>query len=529
MANTLTVPTREAILNLARRGWRIRRIARELKVSRNTVRGYVRPLPEASAAALTEAIVASARPATASVQTDPLSTAGARPPSVQTDPVSAAGNAGRPSLCAAHAGIILPKVELGLTAQRIYQDLRQETAFAGSYQSVKRYVQKLRRQDPRRVQRIEVQPGEEVQVDFGRGPVLVGADGQRRKTWIFRLVLSFSRKGYSEAVLRQDTETFVRCLENAFRAFGGVTLTVNLDNLKAAVLRADWADPVFNPKLADFARHYGTTILPCLPQVPEHKGKIENGVQYVKSNGLAGRRFAAVAEVNAFLVQWERTVADVRIHGTTKRPVAERFVLEKGALLPLPASLFPCFQEGPRAVHRDGHIEVAKAFYHVPPEYLGRQVWVRFDSREVRIFSRSADGRLVQIQLHRRLEPGQFTNARGIGGGRGSLQANLDYWLQRASELGPSCAGWARGVVRHREIGGLRPLMGLVSLVERHGFAAVNRACERALAQGTWRLRDVRALIQAKEIQTQITFEEHHPLIRDLREYGIFVQTQNPR
>jgi hypothetical protein len=128
------------------------------------------------------------------------------------------------------------------------------------------------------VQRIEVQPGEEVQVDFGSGPTLIGSDGKKRRTWIFRLVLSYSRKGYSEAVLRQDTESFLRCLENAFRAFGGSTLTINLDNLKAAVLKADWADPELNPKLADFARHYGATIMPCLPRTPEHKGKIESGV-----------------------------------------------------------------------------------------------------------------------------------------------------------------------------------------------------------------------------------------------------------
>jgi hypothetical protein len=150
--------------------------------------------------------------------------------------------------------------------------------------------------------------------------------------------------------------------------------------------------------------------------------------------------------------------------------------------------------------------------------------------REVRIFSKSRDGILKQIQVHRRLEPGQFTNARGIGGGQGSLQANLDYWLKRASNLGSSCEGWARAVAQNRGIGGMRTLMGLVGLVDRHSFSVVNRACERALAKGTWRLRDVRALLDAKEVQAQITFEEHHPLIRNLSEYGIFVrnQTQNP-
>ena len=118
---------------------------------------------------------------------------------------------------------------MGLTAQRIYQDLRTESAFAGSYQSVKRYVRRLRQTEPELVHRIEVQPAEEVQVDFGTGPTLVEPDGKKRKTWIFRLVLSYSHKAYSQAVLRQDAETFIRCLENAFREFGGSTLTINLD------------------------------------------------------------------------------------------------------------------------------------------------------------------------------------------------------------------------------------------------------------------------------------------------------------
>jgi len=201
--------------------------------------------------------------------------------------------------------------------------------------------------------------------------------------------------------------------------------------------------------------------------------------------------------------------------------------LEKPRLRGLPPSLFPCFQEGPRTVHRDGYVEVEKAFYHVPPEYLRQDVWVRFDGREVRIFAKNKDNGLRQIQLHRRLEAGKFTNARGIGGGQGSLQANLDYWLRRASDLGSSCQQWARTVAQNRGIEGMRSLIGLVSLAERHSFAALNSACERALAKGTFRLRDVRALLQAKEVQSSITFEEHHPLIRRLSEYGLFVRTKN--
>jgi transposase len=271
MANKLKVQEQEAIASLSCLGWGIRRIARELRLSRNTVRSYVRSLSPASEAELMaeEILKASALwPARPGKETDPLSTTGSAPDPNQLDPVSTAGNTGRKSLCADHAELILAKFEEGLTAQRIYQELREEISFAGSYQSVKRYVRGLRRTDPQVVQRIEVEPGEEVQVDFGTGPTLLQSDGKKRKTWIFRLVLSYSRKAYSQAVLRQDTETFLRCIEAAFREFGGSTLTINLDNLKAAVLKADWADPELNPKLMDFVRHYRTTIMPCLPGVP---------------------------------------------------------------------------------------------------------------------------------------------------------------------------------------------------------------------------------------------------------------------
>ncbi len=251
MANILSVNQQQAIRTLATQGWSIRRIARELKVHRKTVRQY-----------LSEAKLVS--------KCTTLSTPGS--PSKCT--ISTAGKTGRKSLCEPFAQSIDGKLEEGLSAQRIYQDLKIEVQFTGSYQAVKRFVRALRKIDPERVCRIEVAPGEEVQVDFGKGIPIVSADGRTKKVWIFRIVLSYSRKAYSEAVFHQDTETFLRCLEKAFRYFGGVSQTINLDNLKAAVLNFDFADPELNPKLREFARHHGTVILPCLPKTPEHKGKV---------------------------------------------------------------------------------------------------------------------------------------------------------------------------------------------------------------------------------------------------------------
>jgi len=500
MPNLLQVNEQEAISTLAAQGWSIRRIARELKLHRQTVRRYIEQSKGGS-------------------KCTTISTAG--PPPKCT--ISTAGKMGRKSLCDSIAQAIEAKAGQGLSAQRIYQDLKIELQFSGSYSSVKRFVRRLRQRDPARVWRIEVAPGEEAQVDFGVGAPIIDSEGHKRRAWVFRIVLSYSRKAYSEAVLRQDTETFIRCLENAFRHFGGASRTLNLDNLKAAVLKADFADPDLNPKLRDFARHYGVAVLPCLPRTPQHKGKIENSVGYVKHNALAGLKFASLAAENQHLAHWEKTIADVRIHGTTKRQVAQLFAEEKAHLLPLPADLFPCFSEAPRTVHRDSYVEVAKSYYAVPPEYIGQEVWARWDLREVRLFNQ----RWQQIQIHRRLEPGKFTKPLGIGGGQGTLQNNLAYWLGRASELGGDCAAWSKALTQQRGIEALRSLMGLVGLTEKHSFRVVNLACAKALAKGAWRLRDVRALLDCSEIQAQLPFNEHHPLIRNLSEYGMYIKTQN--
>src|SRR5207244_6954122 len=140
------------------------------------------------------------------------------------------------------------------------------------------------------------------------------------------------------------TDAFLGCIENAFRYFGGVTRTVVIDNLKAAVTKADWFDPELNPKVIAFCQHYGTVILPTRPYTPRHKGKVERGVDYVQENALKGRTFSSLEDQNAFLRDWEQAVADTRVHGTTRQQVGKRFAeVERPALLPLPPQRFPFF------------------------------------------------------------------------------------------------------------------------------------------------------------------------------------------
>jgi hypothetical protein len=269
-----------------------------------------------------------------------------------------------------------------------------------------------------------------------------------------------------------------------------------------------------------FCQHYGIVVLPTKPYMPRHKGKVEAGIKYVQNNALKGRTFASLAEQNAHLAEWERTVADTRIHGTTKQQVGKVFEeMERSALRPLPRERFASFQEGQRKVNRDGHIEVAKAYYSVPPEYLGWTVWVRWDARLVRIFN----ARWEQIALHVRHEKGRFStqgehlHPHKING----LERGAEYLLRQAA-IGPHIRQWAEAMLVARGIQGTRVLQGLLALARKGPLEKLEKACQTALSHGMFHLRPLKQLLacQSAQQQTTLAFLDEHPIIRPLDDYA---------
>lgn len=523
MTNRLKMAVQQTIQGLRALGWSYRRIARELGVHRDTVSRQIRagaePPPKPAIPPPGSEGGQDPKPAIPPAGSDPVT----GPAGEARAAIAPAGKAGRASVCEGYRDKVQGKLEAGLSAQRIWQDLAAEDGYTGSYDSVKRYVRKLSgaRQLPFR--RMERAPGEEAQVDFGTGGWVEVPGGKRRRPHVFRIVLSHSRKGYAEAVWRQTTESFLRCIENAFWAWGGAVKVLVIDNLKAGVLKADWYDPELNPKIEVFARHYGTVVMPTKAYTPRHKGKVERGVGYVQENALRGRRFASLEEQNLHLREWEAGVADLRIHGTTRKQVRKLFLEEeKGALLPLPEGRFPSFEEGQRSVHYDGHVEVAKAYYSVPPEYVHSRVWVRWDSRVVRVYNL----RLEPIATHARTLPGRFrTHQAHLHAQKISrVERGAEWLLRQARAVGPETASWAEAMLKERGIEGVRVLVGLLSLARKHEAASMEQACRIARGHGSHRLKAVRGLIDRRVPPPGFDFMEEHPVIRPLAEYGEFVK-----
>ena len=211
------------------------------------------------------------------------------------------------------------------SAAQVLNRLR-EAGYDGGATIVKDYLQRVR---PRRAPAfltLHFAPGEAAQIDWGHyGSVNVG--NTRRRLSFFVMVLCYSRLLYVEFTVSQTMEHFLGCHLNAFAYFGArVPARIMTDNLKSAVLqRLCGQAPVFNPRYADFARHHRFEISPCNVGAGHEKGRVEAGVGYVKKNLLAGLDIADFRAVNPAARRWLDTVANVRIHGETRKRPVEMF------------------------------------------------------------------------------------------------------------------------------------------------------------------------------------------------------------
>lgn len=535
MANTLKMEKQILIQQLLELGWSYRRIQRETGIRRETISKYDPNHPrnqKLSKAAkvptdlsLQNEFDDQNRPTCPSVTT-------AENPDSSYPPILAISDQNcqkptRTSYAAAYDQIIRDKLALGLSAQRIYQDLVCEYDFNHGYDSIKRYVRKIAKQNPKVSIRIHTLPGEEAQVDFGKGALTL-KNGRYVRPWFFKMVLSYSRHSYEECVWTQDVETFIRCHEHGFETFGGVPAVIRLDNLKSGVLTAHLFEPQLNPVYTAFAKHYGFAPLPCLPGKPEHKGKTESGVGYTKDNALKGLKFDSIEAQNSHLRKWNKCWARTRIHGTTKKQVWSVFINEEqSALKPLPQQLFQFFKIGTRIVHNDGHIEVNKAFYSVPHRLLGEEVSVQFNSKWVKVF---AGDQLAAF--HRIVPPGRFqTDKRHLPENKClTTEEYKTKLLNRCREVGHQCTLWASKVIKERNQLGFRAIQGVLRLKQNYSLETINHACGQAVKLNSCRYHTVKLLCEdrqgSSEINNGIQLEllQHHDLIRMPEEYQYYLE-----
>ena len=272
------------------------------------------------------------------------------------------------------------------TAAQILVRIRGQ-GFAGGYSIVKDYVRSIRPPKSPAYLTLAFAPGECAQVDWGSyGSVAVG--NTRRRLSFFVMVLCYSRMLYCEFTVSQSMEHFLACHKNAFDFFGCAPQKIMVDNLKSAVLRRILGrPPVFNPKYLDFANHYGFTIAACNVGRGNEKGRVENAVGYVKKNFLAGLDIPDFAAIAPAARNWLETVANVRIHGETRKKPVELFEAERPCLLPLPINDFDIASISPQRASSQFRITLDTNRYSVPAEHAGRALTVKTDPERICVYA----------------------------------------------------------------------------------------------------------------------------------------------
>jgi hypothetical protein len=283
--------------------------------------------------------------------------------------------------------------------------------------------------------------------------------------------------------------------------------------LKEGVFAPDLYDPALNPLYRGLLAHYGVTALPCRVRHPDRKGKVERSVDHAQ-RALAGLRFESPEAAQAYLDRWEERWADTRIHGTTKRQVAAMFAEEQPQLVPLPAEPFRFYRHGLRTVHLDGAVEVEGAYYHLPPGWIGRRVAVAWDALHVRILDPTT-GALVREHV---------ATARGRRRLRAEDQPARTppttlTLLARAAGAGPAIGALCAAIHREGGEAGVRRLLGVLSLVKRHGSPRVEAACAEALALEVPTYRFVARRLAHSPAPAPPALKQVDPLIRQLTLY----------
>ena len=253
-----------------------------------------------------------------------------------------------------------------------------ERGYAGGITILKEFVREQKSEYVKQVvERFETLPGRQAQLDWGECGSIV-ENGLRKKLYVFVFVLGYSRMLFARFTTSMRQPVLLACLREAFERLG-VPKELLIDNMKTAVDRHAIGEEVrFNSGFLDFCEHYGTLPVACPPYWPRAKGKVENGVKYVKRSFLTGREFTTLADLNAQLDAWLDGVANVRTHGTTKERPIDRYALEVAALRPAAAT--PRFDTRElliRKVHSDSHVRLGGGAYSVPPKAAGRMVHVR--------------------------------------------------------------------------------------------------------------------------------------------------------
>ena len=359
------------VINLYARGWSIRRISREMKISRGRIRRML----------VSNSVYRDTTPG------EVKKSKNKRPSKL--DPYKT------------YIGELLEKYS-GITGQRIYELLK-EKGYDGEITILRDYLKDIRQvvtKTPLRM--VETDPGQLAAHDWSDYNITF-TTGEKRKVIFFSYILCYSRRQYVSVVENKKQKTLFRELNAAFIYMDGITFWIRNDNQKACVDRWEMGEPVFNKQYLAFASHYRFRPRTITPYQPQQNLKIERPFYYLERSFLKGRQFKDLDDLKEQLRRWLIEVNDIRIHGTTKRRPIDMYIEEHPYLQPLPSIHFDTSEVVQRVVNQESCVQWNNYMYAVPQKYMFELCLVRITEDQLIVYSPSGE----QLVVHPLAKPGQ--------------------------------------------------------------------------------------------------------------------------
>lgn len=478
----------QRLIRLHRGGASLRKVSKQLRMGRNTAKAYVDALSEAD---LLDG------PVDELPELHVIKAALAERLPDKTPPQQV-------SSVDAWASDIERMATKGAGPRAIYDALRLEVeGFDGSYDAVKRFWRRLRRNAPPTEVDVAIpvvtQPGEVAQVDFFYvGKVLDPAQGRARKCWAFVMLLAHSRHMFVDLVFDQRVETWLGLHTKAFVFFGGVPAVVVPDNLKAAVIRAAFdssGEVALNRSYEELARYYAFHIDPTPAYAPKKKGKVERAGQYVRDNYIKPRVGQDIYELRAGLRPWVMEIAGTRTHGATgRRPLDAFHEDELPAMEPCPALPFASVIWHRAKVHADSHVHFRTHLYSVPWAHLHQHIWIRATDTTVVVLAE--DERVATHQRRdergRSTRPGHLPPRREQWGHQSQM-----YWEELAAKLGKEVLIYVCELFESDSaLLPLRKVQAIVTFLQDYPLERREAACRRARFFGVTGVRNFKDILR---------------------------------
>jgi transposase len=398
------------------------------------------------------------------------------------------------------------------TAQQVLQEIKAK-GYAGGYSILKEFVRLVRPVRKPASLMLEFAAGQCAQVDWGSyGFITVGST--RRRLSFFVMVLCYSRMIYVEFTLSEGMEQFLSCHRHALEFFGGCPAKVVVDNLKTGVLEhPPGMEARFNPRYLDFAAHYGFSPVACQVRKANEKGRVENGVGYVKKNFLNGLEIPPFSALNPAARQWMDTVANVRLHGETRCKPRQRFAQEKPLLRPLPALAYDCAVVRPTGANGCCRVVLDTNRYTVPYLYASQKLTLKIYPDQLLLYhnekliathTRSYDRRqdirnpdhIQELLVHRH-------------------RAREQTFLQAFLSLGAQADLYARKL-QEKRLNAPHHIQKIVALSQLYGPDKVARALNDALTFEAYGCEYIANILEQRERQTPMPSPLHLTHRQDL-------------